>query len=468
MTCPTRDQWALLSMNLLESWEVCEFEEHLAACDACKKQFAQARRDHASLVRTYEALDQDHDELREKLITTLPSEPPLPTRVGTIRLARRLGEKMMTNPKVRYTTATLSAAACLTVAFVLVGGSTQSMALDKIGHAIQEAGSMTSRLALSITGGSAPMTMDGKMYLSAEHGSRTDIFSSGELFITTIQPIEGPAVSGRPGGPASFRVTREDPTTRDPSNFTPGEYIQKLQELTGEAKTELGTGVIEGQSVLGFEIDGDAFGLSAMRPSQDADGGTPLASVELWVNEETLLPVRYTISMPSVEEGSTMTVVCDQFRWDVELEASLFDTAIFDGDEPPKFDFKIPAATEDALITGLRSFSEIVKGEYPSALDFTRIMTDFYKKGSAADEETKKSLKGTDGPQALMDKFMPLYAGTIFFQKMVASGNTAEYFGPDVTPGDGEAILVRWQLETGEWRVIFGDLRIETLPADEE
>lgn len=263
-------------------------------------------------------------------------------------------------------------------------------------------------------------------------------------------------------------MTGEDPTTRDPSNFTPGEYIQKLQELTGEAKTELGTSVIEGQSVLGFEIDGDAFGLSALRSSQNADGGTPLASVEHWVSEETFLPVRYTISMPGVEEGSTMTVVCDQFRWDVDLEASLFDTSIFDGDEAPKFNVKIPATTEDALITGLRSFSEIVKGEYPSALDFTRIMTDFYKKGSTADEETKKSLRGSDTPQSMMNKLMPLYAGTIYFQKMLASSVTAEYFGPDVTPGDGEAILARWQLETGEWRVIFGDLRIETLPGDAE
>ena len=163
-----------------------------------------------------------------------------------------------------------------------------------------------------------------------------------------------------------------------------------------------------------------------------------------------------------------MTLVCDQFQWDVELEASLFDTSIFKEGEEPTINVKVPVATEEALITGLRSYSELIEGEYPSALDFTRIGMDFCRMASGADESQNEKLRGLGEPQALMDKLMPLYAGTLFFQGMVREGVEAEYFGPEVTPGDAEAVLVRWRLDTGESRVIYGDLHVETLPAGKE
>ena len=453
-------------MNLLEPQRVARMEKHLACCDACKKRFAHARRNHASLLRTYEAFDQDHDELREKLLASLPGETPQPSRSGAFRRVRRLGEKMMTNPKVRFATATLSVAACLTVAFVMVGGSSRSMALDRIGEAIQQTRSMTAHVSLNITGGSTATSMTGKMYLSSEFGSRTDIYSGEELFMTTIQPIDGPAVSGRPGGPASFRITRQDASAQDTPLLSPDDFIAKLQDLTGTAKTELGPSVIEDRDVLGFEIDGDPFALSVARAGGTGEDTAP--TVELWVDRETFLPVRYTISMPGMEKGSTMTVVCDRFHWNVDLDASLFDTSTFDTETAPKFDLKIPSATEDSLIAGLRLYSEIVEGEYPIALDFTKIMKDFYQRASVTDGRTPKKIKGPSDPRQMMGKLLPLYAGTIFFRKMVTSGVPAEYFGPDVAPGDANAVLVRWQLDDGRWRVIYGDLRAETLPARDQ
>ena len=103
----------------------------------------------------------------------------------------------------------------------------------------------------------------------------------------------------------------------------------------------------------------------------------------------------------------------------------------------------VDSATEEALITGLRAYSELIEGEYPSALDFTRIGMDFYGMASAVDEEQRKKVRALGEPQALMDKLMPLYAGTLFFQEMVREGVEAEYFGPEVTPGDAQAELVR-------------------------
>jgi len=444
-------------------------EEHLMECESCREYFTQDRRDQAALVRTYEAYDRGHNELRDQLMASLPEEVPQRSRGGIIfHTVRRLGDSIMTNPKIRYTAATLSAAACLVFAFVILVGPSRSLALDKIGHAVQQTQTMVADLAVTIAGGTMPMSVTGKTYLSREYGSRTEMYMGGQHFLTTIQPVDGPVVSGRPGEALGFRIKYDDPSMHDPASFRPDDYIEKLWELTGNARAELGSDVIDGQDAVGFEIDGAALGLVGPTASDTAEGPAPPTSFELWVNEETFLPVRYTLTMPGASEGSLLTVVCDRFRWDVELEASLFDTSIFKEDEKPKFDVRVPAATEEALITGLRSYSELIEGEYPSALDFTRIGMDFYRIASSADEEQKKKLQGLGDPQTMMDRLMPLYAGTLFFQGMVRDGVEAEYFGPQVTPGDAEAVLVRWQLDAGDWRVVYGDLHVETLPAGDE
>jgi hypothetical protein len=42
-----------------------------------------------------------------------------------------------------------------------------------------------------------------------------------------------------------------------------------------------------------------------------------------------------------------------------------------------------------------------------------------------------------------------------------------EYFGDVVKPGDSEAVLMYWKLDDGRYEVIFGDLKVRTLTADE-
>lgn len=38
-----------------------------------------------------------------------------------------------------------------------------------------------------------------------------------------------------------------------------------------------------------------------------------------------------------------------------------------------------------------------------------------------------------------------------------------DYFGASVKPGDATSVLVQWTLDEGDQRVIYGDLRMETL-----
>ena len=50
-----------------------------------------------------------------------------------------------------------------------------------------------------------------------------------------------------------------------------------------------------------------------------------------------------------------------------------------------------------------------------------------------------------------------------FYQKLVNEQREPEYFGATVKPGDSAAILLKWKLDDGRSRVIYGDLRAETV-----
>ncbi len=41
------------------------------------------------------------------------------------------------------------------------------------------------------------------------------------------------------------------------------------------------------------------------------------------------------------------------------------------------------------------------------------------------------------------------------------------YYGDSVDPSDGNAVLVQWKISDGEYGVVFGDLREETVSAEE-
>ena len=462
MTCPNDEKWAVLSMDLLEPWQVSELNEHLLTCPACREKSSQARRDNAALVRTYEALDRDHDELREQLMASLPEQTPRPAPAGWgTRGWRRLGDYAMNSPKVRFTAATLAAAACILLAFTLFVGVGDNVALADVGQAIQRTKTMLCQVAVTIVGGDLEQSFEGKSYLSAEHGSRTDLYSDGQLMMTSITPLDGPTVSGRPGGGAQFRISFADRESFEPSQVRPDDYIRRLQELTGQADRDLGSDIIDGREVTGFEIAGEKRGLVATSVPRGATAEAVPTRLTLWVDSDTLLPIRYSVWMPGPEEGSVLTVVCDGFEWDVPLDDSLFDTSTLEGDGEPVVDLKVPSATEEALIEGLGIYVELMKDSYPSALNFVMIGMDFYKK---ADSIPKEELPDWGGPQEMMQRMMPLYAGTLFYRQLLEGGAEPEYFGPEVKPGDADAVLVRWRLDTGETRVIYGDLRVETIP----
>ena len=50
-----------------------------------------------------------------------------------------------------------------------------------------------------------------------------------------------------------------------------------------------------------------------------------------------------------------------------------------------------------------------------------------------------------------------------FYQNLANEQREPEYFGATVKPGDSAAVLLKWKLDDGRYRVIYGDLRAETV-----
>ena len=53
------------------------------------------------------------------------------------------------------------------------------------------------------------------------------------------------------------------------------------------------------------------------------------------------------------------------------------------------------------------------------------------------------------------------------YEHSVQGGRDAAYYGDSIDPEDGNAVLMHWKLSDDKYRVIFGDLREETVSAEE-
>jgi hypothetical protein len=53
------------------------------------------------------------------------------------------------------------------------------------------------------------------------------------------------------------------------------------------------------------------------------------------------------------------------------------------------------------------------------------------------------------------------------YEYLVQIGKDVVYYGDSIDPQDNNAVLIQWKLPDGDYKVVFGDLREETVSADE-
>ncbi len=229
----------------------------------------------------------------------------------------------------------------------------------------------------------------------------------------------------------------------------------------------LGQSVIDGVTVEGFQTTDLNYRGGFFGQDDYFIGDYTKVDVKLWVNTETFLPVRLEENVVTSHE-THIHQICYDFRWNVILSAADFEPNIPDGYTAPYGNFIIPANSEENALKGLSLFGDLL-GRYPRGLvetmdeafingEIQRVAgwDDSYDVGLSNDEKTKITSK-------VMLMVVPLY----FYDGLVQNKKDPAYYGETVRPGDAEKVLLRWRLDDGQYRVIFGDLNARAVTPEE-
>lgn len=325
-------------------------------------------------------------------------------------------------------------------------------------------------------------TVRAKLYLSAAHGVRRDAYEDDVMVSTTYSSESGPTLTLYPANRTyqTFDVDDElkEAIAAAPTpdiHFmslaqNPDRLLRGMRELTTDADGELGRSTFDGRELIGYEIAAEEVGF-----------GPPLIDnaeenrAELWVDAQSGLAARlvfhFVTSIPGTRDlplkaSFAMTIVYDRFEWDAALSADWFEPVI-PADYKRRQDGmpqRMRMPDEAALLEALRVFNKVA-GRYPSSLNAMSVGQEVaYLLGSLSAkrmnaERSGRSVEEIPDTQSLGEKLQ----GLALYSILGVNGREPQYFGETVTAADADKVLLRWNLEEGGTRVIYGDLRVETL-----
>jgi hypothetical protein len=187
-------------------------------------------------------------------------------------------------------------------------------------------------------------------------------------------------------------------------------------------------------------------------------------TVRVWSHPETKRPVKVEWDMDG--DGKNL-MRFDEFKWDVPTDG-WFDTA-----PPKRYADKTPAPPTveeitELIVAGLRSYAKHGGGKYPPVKTVYGDRTTEELFGFVGLHPPSKP----GGPN-ITNEQLPLYnecntasRGFGWINHLQRYNADAVYNGKTVGPDDKGKVLVRWKLDGGEYRVIFGDLKAETVSAE--
>jgi len=229
----------------------------------------------------------------------------------------------------------------------------------------------------------------------------------------------------------------------------PREIIKQI--LNCEHKS-LGQSIIDGITVEGFQTtdkdyQGGFFGQADSFPNKKVD-------VKLWVDVNTFLPVRLEEDVTKSGNIRIQDFSYD-FRWNVIINPDDFEPNIpEDYNTPIKADVVFPNPNEENTIKGLKLFVDSVN-KYP--VDIKRSGVEYMINEDISDQEEKIRKMG----ELLISR-----TPAVFYNTLANENKEPVYYGETVEPGDSSKVLLRWKLDDGQYRVIFGDLSAKTVTAE--
>ncbi len=363
-----------------------------------------------------------------------------------------LWEYIMKSPITR-----LAAAAALIIIAALIINfqfSTSGVAWGALVEKIESVQSVVYHLTTNTTMQGIPQGQTPKTetiaYYSSKYGSRVESYIYDKLSFTMyLNPKENIFLTVMPEQKKFIRRTDKSPDELKQISDADDPRMMVRHMLSAEYK-QLGRDNINGIDVEGIECTGPGV----------MGGMFEDATARLWVEIGTDFPVR--IEIEGIVSGGQMemSMVMDDFQWNVEL-----DPALFVPDIPPDYtssEMNLPEVNEGTAINALHLFAELTDGRYPSSLALATLMKEI-PEALVAKYGLRLIGKFDDYTNAIQN-ILPVGS---FYAQLVGAEKEAVYYGDTVTAENPEAVLLRWKISDGYYRVIFGDLTTSDVTAEE-
>jgi len=159
-----------------------------------------------------------------------------------------------------------------------------------------------------------------------------------------------------------------------------------------------------------------------------------------------------------------MHEVSYDFRWNVVVNADDFKPVIPE-DYMSSGEIIIPAFNEENAIKGLRLFTSL-SGDYPANLDNEVLLNKEARKLIGFDKDSFEDLADEEKTK-LTSELISIMQPAFFYRTLVEDKKDPAYYGQTVGPDDTNKVLLRWKLDNGQYRVIFGDLSIKNVAPEE-
>ncbi len=227
--------------------------------------------------------------------------------------------------------------------------------------------------------------------------------------------------------------------------------------LKGEHK-KLGNREVNGRTAEGIQS-------TSVSPTDGFPGGRGLLEAvgrtsakvtgNLWVDVATGWPVEITLEIADQNGDPQMTILVSDFQWDAQVDPATFAAII-----PAGYELMYQVNAEHLeqgkqLVDGLKYFAGINDGKYPAKLSVRDVVVEI---GSIYRAKSGDSSFRIDDAQVSTLKY-----GAQFYESLQADGKDPAYHGPAVTAADADKVLLRWKLDDGQYRVIFGNLQVKDI-----
>jgi hypothetical protein len=219
--------------------------------------------------------------------------------------------------------------------------------------------------------------------------------------------------------------------------------VEDIKEHPDWPVQELGQQEIDGRRAVGFLVRGEN------------------EEITIWADAKTALPIRIEMLLGQSLSKQTHYIL-KNIEFNVPVDESLVSM------EPPA-DYKLASMeysmnrfTEQDFVESLRIWAEfILDGWFPETIG----VEDLVKIAPLLGEKLKQSnLSEEEGTRT----GMTFGRGLMFFQMIVEEGCNWHYAGAGVKLGEAEKVIFWYQPQGSEtYRVIYGDLHVEDVKADQ-